>query len=61
MSLNPLFSGSLIFLGSFVKFTQVPGSAVTAQGLFANRSLGGEKMVQCIVCFAYSLLSLLLV
>ena len=36
------------------------GSAITAQGLAANQSLGGEKIVWSIVCFAYSLLSLLL-
>ena len=36
------------------------GSAIAAQGLAANRSSGGEKIVLCVVFFAYSLLSLLL-
>ena len=33
---------------------------ITAWGLTVNRSLGSEKVVFHIVCFAYSLLSLLL-
>jgi len=28
---------------------------VNVQGLIANSSLGGEKIVFCVVCFAYSL------
>ena len=32
---------------------------ISAEGLAANWSLGGEKIVLYIVCFAYSLLSLL--
>ena len=35
---------------------QVLDSVITAQGLAVNRSLGGKKIVFCIVCFAYSLL-----
>jgi len=37
-----------------------PGSIIPAQRLAVNRSLGGEKIVLYIVCFAYSLLSSLL-
>jgi len=37
-----------------------PGSTITAQGLATNQSPGGEKIVLYMVCFAYSLLSLLL-
>jgi len=65
-SLN--FSGSLNILGSSVFFwefcknsqnPQVPGSAVAVQGLTVSRSLGGEKIMLCTACFAYSLLALL--
>ena len=34
---------------------RVWGSVITAQGLTATRSSGGEKIVLYIVCFAYSL------
>ena len=36
-------------------------SVITAQGLIENWSSGGEKIILCIVGFAYSLLSLLAV
>jgi len=47
MSLNPLWSRSLNFLGKFCKIHDFWGSAVTAQGLAVNQSSGGEK--SCIV------------
>jgi len=49
------------FLEEFRKNFQLLGSAITAQGLIANWSLGGEKTVLYIVCFAYSLLPLVVV
>jgi len=67
VSLNPLlaessnFSGSLVFFGSVTKCMIFPDSVVTAWGLAANQSSGGEK--NCIVYrffFSYSSLLLLL-
>ena len=34
---------------------------ITAGGLAVDRSLGGEKMVLYVICFAYSLLLLVVV
>ena len=45
----------------FLRSGKPVGSAVTAWGLAVNRLSGGEKIILYEVCFAYSLLSFLLV
>jgi len=69
MSSNPLLAGSLnfsessVFVGSFVKFTKstISGFCDCCSGIGCKSVVGGEKVVLYIVCFAYSLLSLLVV
>ena len=45
----------------FMSSGKPEGSAIAAWGLTANQSSGGEKTVLCAVCFAYSLLLLVVV
>ena len=46
---------SWVFFRSSVKSVS-SGSMIAVQGLAMNQSSGGEKIALCIVCFAYSLL-----
>ena len=60
-SVNPAFSGNSAFFRNFMKFAKIRGAMISAWGLAANRSSGGEKIILYIFCFAYSLLLLSLV
>ena len=44
-----------------MQYLRVLGSAITAPGLAATQSSGGEKIVSCIVYFSCSLLLLVVV
>jgi len=50
-----VFGKSVIYMSS----GKPMGSMIALQGLAVNRSLGSEKIVLYVVCFAYSLLSIL--